>query len=532
MLDTFNLIEFIDKNLKNKNNKLEGQRLNEKWFIKHDFAVELQYFIKNDILNSKKLYLHINKDKTNLCECGSEKKFIGFSAGFKEYCLKCSKTVHNHMKKQGNNLVKLEKVIDFVKDKNGKYSTTKIKKLSVETINAIIQRTNYLSEDSKISERLYHIENNLYMLPICEVCGKEHNNFKFSNNGYGKTCKGKCAHNYDTSNKVLSMNKRFYNYYEEKFKSNNEYKIKLFSFDKYCERKDCNIQFTHKCGYSYTLNLNYQGHYKCPKCYPIRSKKQYEILDWLKSENESITMKFNDRQFIKPLELDILTDTFAIEYDSLMFHSYGKSNLEMFSNTVENKKIHLNKTELVEEKNIQLFRIFSNEWINKQEIWKSIINSKLGKTERIYARKCVIKEASSKESAEFLEKNHLQGKINSSVKLGLYYENELVSLMTFGKTRRSKWNAENNYELYRFCSKLNTTVVGGASKLLKYFERNYKPSLLISYANRRWSTGNLYEKIGFKFIENTTPNYFYFKGSDDSTLKSREQFQNTSLKIN
>ena len=83
--------------------------------------------------------------------------------------------------------------------------------------------------------------------------------------------------------------------------------------------------------------------------------------------------------------------------------------------------------------------------------------------------------------------------------------------MTFSNLRKVLGlnHKDNNYELIRFCNKLNTTVIGGASKLLKYFIKTYSPSRLISYADRRWSTGNLYDKLDFKYMNNSKPNYFY-----------------------
>jgi len=97
--------------------------------------------------------------------------------------------------------------------------------------------------------------------------------------------------------------------------------------------------------------------------------------------------------------------------------------------------------------------------------------------------------------------------------------------MTFGKPR---FNKSVQYELLRFCTELNLTVVGAAGKLLRYFERNYHPESIISYANRRWSNGNLYEKLGFNFIQKTEPNYFYFK-HEYGKLLSRVQFQKHKL---
>jgi hypothetical protein len=86
--------------------------------------------------------------------------------------------------------------------------------------------------------------------------------------------------------------------------------------------------------------------------------------------------------------------------------------------------------------------------------------------------------------------------------------------MTFGKFRTSlgKKSLENCYELLRFCSKLNTVVVGGSNKLLAYFIKEYQPKTVISYADRSWSSllgSNVYLNMGFEFIKNTDINYYY-----------------------
>ena len=215
----------------------------------------------------------------------------------------------------------------------------------------------------------------------------------------------------------------------------------------------------------------------------------------------------------------------CIEYNGIMFHSHGISEHSRFNNPITAPKYHLNKTELVEEKGYQLFHIFENEWLNvkKQKIWISIINNKLGDSQKIYARKCVIKEVNNIEEKDFLDNNHLQGNCSSSIKIGLYFNYELVSLMTFRKHKKYQW------EIARFANKINYSITGAASKLLKYFELNYNPSSLLSYANRRWSKGNLYEKLGFEYYGNTQPNYFYFKPVE-KILYSREKFQKHKLK--
>ena len=122
-------------------------------------------------------------------------------------------------------------------------------------------------------------------------------------------------------------------------------------------------------------------------------------------------------------------------------------------------------------------------------------------------RNCIIKEIDSKVKNKFLDNNHLQGRDKSSVKLGLHYNNELVSVMTFGK--RKITGGKSQYELIRFCNKLNTNILGGASKLLNYFIKKYTPSRLISYADNTWSNGNLYLKLKFEKKYTSKPDYGY-----------------------
>ena len=204
-----------------------------------------------------------------------------------------------------------------------------------------------------------------------------------------------------------------------------------------------------------------------------------------------------------------------------MFHSEGYSDYSMFKDT--NKNYHLEKTELCLENDIQLLHIFEGEYL---ELWLSMINSKLGLNNKIFARKCIIKELKSKETEDFLNKNHLQGFCQAKINMGLFYEDKLVSVMSFSKPR---FNKKYEYELIRFASKRNYTVIGGASKLWNYFVNKYNPKSVITYANRRFSNGDLYYKLGFTFIEKTKPNYFYFS-KQHPKLEPRIKFQKHKLK--
>jgi len=83
--------------------------------------------------------------------------------------------------------------------------------------------------------------------------------------------------------------------------------------------------------------------------------------------------------------------------------------------------------------------------------------------------------------------------------------------MTFGKKRiiLKLKSMNNEYELLRFCNKLNTSVIGGASKLFKYFVDNFYPENIISYASCDISSGNLYEKLKFMKQKHTGLNYWW-----------------------
>ena len=111
-----------------------------------------------------------------------------------------------------------------------------------------------------------------------------------------------------------------------------------------------------------------------------RLKAQKEIYDFLL--DKCTNLRFNEKALIAPKELDIYApdQKFAIEYDGLMYHSFGAAKNSTFNtqNLESVKKLqHLNKTESCEKLGVKLFHIFENEWNNpvKQEIWKSVLES-------------------------------------------------------------------------------------------------------------------------------------------------------------
>lgn len=163
----------------------------------------------------------------------------------------------------------------------------------------------------------------------------------------------------------------------------------------------------------------------------------------------------------------------------------------------------------------RMVHVFSDEWELKREIVKSRLGHMLGMSGRLWARKCEVRVVEDNALVKsFLRENHIQGYVGSVHKLGLFHCGELVSLMTFGNLRKSmgQRSGAGSYELLRFCNKLGLSVVGGASRLFRHFVDNYDARTILSYADRRWSDGGLYRDLGFEFVGNTIPNYYYVVG--------------------
>lgn len=255
--------------------------------------------------------------------------------------------------------------------------------------------------------------------------------------------------------------------------------------------------------------------YGCPNCYSNYSKQEEELRNFL--DENKIEFIHNVKTIIPPKELDIFipSKNIAIEMNGVFWHSF---------NSKETKKQiyrHFDKTKKCNDNNISLIHIFEDQWIFKNDIVKSLLKSKLNLIKnKIYARKCKLLYITNKQFSDFCEITHLQGNRNSKIKIGLFYNNELVCCMGFNAHNKYEW------ELTRYCSKLNTIVVGGASKIFNYFIKTYNPKSILSFCDISISNGMIYNKLGFKLENITSPNYRYYK---NLTSLSRYQCQKHKL---
>lgn len=267
-----------------------------------------------------------------------------------------------------------------------------------------------------------------------------------------------------------------------------------------------------KCGNEFDFSSHNTGvHSELGTCFPVCphchkkgtvSFEELQLLDFIKSIYNGEIIE-NAHNVISPYELDIYIPEkkVAIEFDGLYWHSEDKKDMSY----------HNDKTQKCLDNGIRLIHVFEDEWMENEEIVKDRISSVLGIcNRRVFARKCVVRKIDSKESNEFLKMNHLQGGDVSPIRYGLFYKDELVSVMTFGKPRFSD---KYDFEMVRFASKIGVQVVGGASKMFALFKREHSGSV-VSYADRRYSNGSLYEAIGFSFDHISKPNYWWFKNKN------------------
>lgn len=338
---------------------------------------------------------------------------------------------------------------------------------------------------------------------MMEKYGVEHNSQlkSFKNNclekGYDKLCQ-----NLEKNNLTMISPKETYHGIHQQNSKINIYELR-------CNK--CNKTFEYKFNTSKNLRE------ACPYCHPFyRSRGEEELTKFLSKYVSLITNDRKELSGYKNPELDIFIPNkhIAIEYNGLYWHS---------DNNGKDNHYHLNKTNECNKRGIRLIHIFEDEWINKQRIVKNRLKCILGLSSlSIGARKCEVRTVDKILTKKFIDKYHLQGHINSSVNLGLFYKNKLVALMTFGKSR---FNKKYDWELLRYCTIGDFSIVGGASKLYKEFKRRYKGSV-ITYADKRWSNGNLYRQMGFDEITDSNIAYYYVK---DGVRHSRVKFQKHKL---
>lgn len=237
------------------------------------------------------------------------------------------------------------------------------------------------------------------------------------------------------------------------------------------------------------------------------------ILDILGEESKSVIC--NGRGLLHGKELDIYIPTrkLAIEYDGLYYHSYEKLKKKEDKLGIPAQAYNEWKTEECLKRGVRLIHIFEDEWLEKQNIVEDKLKAVLRvPAKRYYARKLTIKTIPRTIADAFYDNNHIQGSTNVTVSIGLYDKEELLAVQSFLPYTRREMS--NTWELARYATKLGTQVVGGFSRCLKWFERQYDPNEVISFADKRWCDqfSNVYETTGFVREGDVPRNYWYIQG--------------------
>ena len=267
-----------------------------------------------------------------------------------------------------------------------------------------------------------------------------------------------------------------------------------------------------QCGAEFESEWRNSELVRCPSCARKNwSRKEKQIVKFIASIYSGIVVE-NDRNVLDGKELDILVPdkNLAIEFNGSYWHS----------SAVKDKNFHLMKTKACAEKGIRLIHVFEWEWDMHRGAVESIIRQALGLQQRcIGARKCSCRSLSQPEYKSFLEENHLQGSIaSSSIRLGLFYNGELLMCAGWGKSRFN----ENAVELHRICTKNGARIVGGLSKLISHSGLD----CFFTYVDLAHFTGDGYRKTGFAEIGSTRPGYKWTKAG---MAISRQQAQKSRL---
>lgn len=532
---------------------------------KYDYIKTLTKNLQEDTKISVRIY-HVMNDIENIptCYCGKHTTFSSFKSGYNKYCsLKCSQqcpTKKSNTSKQSiktnkkiiqekyipiwksqikdkfgdlnidwNKVINKNSLVEIYCDKHNTYETKSIqdllkqkykcKQCGKEAIAMSVSERRKKSKDDVLKtlkelkpdldfSKFEWVDVNHKTIVICPIHGEYITTYHYIKNS--KHNCPKCA--IDTLRKSMTTNQNdIINFLEDKYPT-----FDFSEFEYIGRQKPSKVKCDKHGFFETTFDVLANAKYGCPKCAfeerDIISKSEKEIYDFVCSIFNKELVEQSNRNVLDKKELDIYVPSkkFAIEYNGIFWHS----------SKFKDYKYHYNKTKECMKKDIFLFHVFEDQWQNKKEIIKSMIKSKLGVIEnKYYARKCEIREVATSEAMIFLDKNHLQGKVGSNKKLGLYYKNELVALMTFSEK-------PDEAILTRFCSKLNTIVIGGFNKLLNNYIKQSTVKEIVTFADLTYSYGNLY-KEKFEIVNEQSVGYFYI----DSNMNRYHASSFTKSKI-
>lgn len=387
----------------------------------------------------------------------------------------------------------------------------------------IFKLTSFFPDDVCLRQRVHGIINNIKNAPTCKlpICNNYCIFFTDGKraNTYSIYCSPKCSSLSESrvkniqQTKLKKYNDRHYSNrdqarisYADTFSIPQSSLKKLESrdwlYDQHYNNKKSLAIIAHELEVSKTAVQRRFQNFNIPVVNYPSSLCEQQLVEFITSLIGTEHVITNCRTLIPPQEVDIYIPSkkLAIEVNGCYWHS---------DTNRKDRNYHLNKLKRCNKKGIKLLQISDLCYQQKTNIIHSMVAYQLGCIQHVLnGRDTTVCEISSSTSNLFLQENHFQGAYNSSINLGLFFNNELVGCMTFSKPRYSNLV---EYELIRFACKTNTIIRGGASKLFKFFLKKYNPQSIISYSNKERSIGNIYKVLGFKYSHASKPGYCYYK---------------------
>ena len=471
------------------------------------------------------------------CKNGNRKKFNSLNAGYKDGCgktgsCKClQEKVGKSLKKSFSSMT-----LDQKKKMVEKRSKTNLKKYGVEnsgqTEKAKQRHKEFYLDTKKVAEAVQKGKDTMFgrygvtgAFNIPEVREKAKQAMLEK---YGVETPMQCAKLRDKMVKTRMKNSKEVNYNNavEKLKQRNIIMVSTLDEYEFIYSTKMKNDTKFRCG---KCNIEWKQKYasamvvECPNCKPYTppsfiSNGEKELGEFISGIYDGPILKNSQKIIGKELDLYLPEKKIAIEYNGLFWHSEKKKSESING---KDRSYHLRKTELCLENSISLIHIFSDEWDKQQEIVKSVIRSKLGLiNEKYRASDFNIESKSKQEVYRFLNVNHLQGYgRNASLHYCLSKNSEIFAVLTVAKHQKYEW------EILRFCTKLNVKIHGGFSKLFKEFIKELSPRQVMSYADRRYSNGEVYNSNGFVLDGKTSPGYFYITDHYATRISRRKMMK-------
>lgn len=515
-----NIQQIFDNNLINDikstyiiNNKIKSKAITKKSVFSKFPDFYMIYSKYYNISNFREIIYCIlfDIDEIPKCKnpnCTNNVKLRNYKKGFQEFC--CKKCIAEYYTNNQNHI------------KNCKLTALK----RYDDI-----RPNYTKNlNCDYNQKNYYIFNNYCQHGNIKIYRTTANKIHHYNNGtFCYNCNETLFNNYIPSNiEIIEFQKIFpifYNQYKHLMKYKwwityypKYFKIIITYFEKYIEKFDKSNTIYTEMYYQFLHNL--KGRPTCILCNNLvqfqhsngqyrkfcdqhlygynKSSQEIELGEFINTLNVNV---IKNNQTIIQGELDFFFPDYniAIEYNGCWWHS----------NKFKNKSYHYNKWQQCKNNHIQLLSIWEDDWLYKNYIIKNTIKCLFAQYEKIIdGNVCNIKLVTYQDTVHFLNNNHILGYKLDKIRLGLYNNNELISIMTFMKSKHKN----KNIELIRFCNKLNYNVINSHKILFNYYINNYKFNNIVYYTNNDYILDKICDSLNMELIQIKDDKKYMYKG--------------------